>query len=319
MTKRVAILTVLALAVAVAAVADNYKGYAKPEGFITAAELKAMIDAKDPQLVVIAVASVPQYFSGHIPGAIQVWRPDYAAKAEQRGGVEEDIMVPEDFTTFAQKLGVNPDSKVVIYDHQYDATRLWWGFVYYGKTNVRVLDGGIAGWTQAGYETDVVSKGKAKSKGTWVATVAIPSLRVDTPTIAGLKDHTDGQLWDNRGNSEFCGKEIKAGAFRAGRIPWGVQADWPLLKTKENSAEFLPAAEVQKVLDKMGFDQAKDQYFVCQSGVRTTQWIFVLNAMGWPMEKLHNYDDSWIGWSADDKLPLEKDCPDTTPAPWQAK
>jgi thiosulfate/3-mercaptopyruvate sulfurtransferase len=41
--------------------------------------------------------------------------------------------------------------------------------------------------------------------------------------------------------------------------------------------------------------------------------------MGWPMEKLHNYDGSWIAWSLDQKLPIEKGCPDTTPAHWQKK
>jgi thiosulfate/3-mercaptopyruvate sulfurtransferase len=66
-------------------------------------------------------------------------------------------------------------------------------------------------------------------------------------------------------------------------------------------------------------DQKKQQYFYCQSGVRTTQWIFTLYALGWPMDKLHNYDGSWIAWSKDEKLPIEKDCPDTTPAPWQKK
>jgi thiosulfate/3-mercaptopyruvate sulfurtransferase len=45
--------------------------------------------------------------------------------------------------------------------------------------------------------------------------------------------------------------------------------------------------------------------------------ISTLYALGYPMEKLHNYDGSWIGWSKVDKLPLEKGCPDATKAPWQ--
>jgi thiosulfate/3-mercaptopyruvate sulfurtransferase len=317
--RRIVVLALSVLIVAVAATAQgNYKGYQRPEVFITVAELKAMIEAEDPKLVVIAVASVPEYYAGHIPGAIQVWRPDYEVAPALRGGVTDDLMLPEQFTVLAQKrFGIDPDSKVVVYDHQYDATRLWWAFMYYGKSDVKVLDGGFAGWTGAGYDTDMVSSGKAKGRGTWVAKVTIPALRAETPEIAALKDRTDAQLWDARGDSEYCGKEVKKGAFRAGRIAWGVQADWPLLKSNDNKSEFLPAADVQKILDRLGFDRAREQYFVCQSGVRTTQWIFVLYAMGWPIEKLHNYDDSWIGWSKDNALPLEKDCPDATPAPWQ--
>jgi len=65
--------------------------------------------------------------------------------------------------------------------------------------------------------------------------------------------------------------------------------------------------------------QELNQYFYCQSGVRCTNWVSTLYALGWPMEKLHNYDGSWIAWSKDEKLLVEKGCPDTTPAPWQKK
>jgi thiosulfate/3-mercaptopyruvate sulfurtransferase len=218
-----------------------------------------------------------------------------------------------------QKLGVEPDSKVVVYDHKYDATRIWWGFYYYGKTDVRILDGGIKAWTKAGFSTDLVAGGKAARPGTWVAKITYPTWRVDTPEIMVLKDRTDAQLWDVREDWEFCGSKIKEGAFRAGRIPWGVQADYVLVKMKENHSEWQPAAEVKKTMERLGFDSGKQQYFYCQSGVRSTNWLSTLYALGWPMEKLHNYDGSWIAWSMDEKLPIEKGCPDTTPAPWQKK
>lgn len=297
----------------------SYKGYVRGEIFITAEEVDKLIQEKDPKLVVIAVASKTEYYSGHIPGSFHVWRPDYEADLKTQGGVTDNLIEPEGFTRLMQKIGVAPDSKVVVYDHKYDATRMWWAFFYYGKTDVRILDGGIKAWTRAGYGTDMVTGGKATGQGTWVAKVSYPTLRVDTPEILGTKDRADVQLWDVRGDSEFCGNEIKQGAHRAGRIPWAVQADYVLVKTKENESEWLPAAEVQKTVEKLGMDRNKPQYFYCQSGVRCTNWISTLYAMGWPLEKLHNYDGSWIAWSLDEKLPIEKGCPDTTPAPWQKK
>jgi thiosulfate/3-mercaptopyruvate sulfurtransferase len=298
---------------------SSYKGYVRGEIFITAEEVNKLIQEKDPKLVVIAVASKTEYYSGHIPGSFHVWRPDYEADPKTQGGVTDDLIEPEGFTRLMQKIGVASDSKVVVYDHKYDATRMWWAFFYYGKTDVRILDGGINAWTRAGYGTDMVTGGKATRQGTWVAKVSYPTLRVDTPEILGTKDRADVQLWDVRGDSEFCGNEIKQGAHRAGRIPWAVQADYVLVKTKENESEWLPAAEVQKTVEKLGMDRNKPQYFYCQSGVRCTNWISTLYAMGWPLEKLHNYDGSWIVWSLDEKLPIEKGCPDTTPAPWQKK
>ncbi len=304
---------------AAADAAEKHKGYARGEIFITAQELNQLMQAKDPKLVVIAVASKTEYYSGHIPGSFHLWRPDYEADPKTQGGVTDNLIEPEGYTGLMQKIGVDPDSKVVVYDHKYDATRLWWAFYYYGKTDVRILDGGIKAWTRAGYATDLVAGGTAARPGTWVAKVTYPRLRVDTPEILALKDRTDGQLWDIREDKEFCGNSIKEGAFRAGRIPWGVQADYVLVKTKENESEWRPAAEVQKTMEKLGFDPNKQQYFYCQSGVRCTNWISTLYALGWPMEKLHNYDGSWIAWSKDEKLPIEKGCPDATPAPWQKK
>jgi thiosulfate/3-mercaptopyruvate sulfurtransferase len=298
---------------------EKYKGYARGEIFITAEELHPLIQAKDAKLVVIAVASKTEYYSGHIPGAFNIWRPDYEADPKTQGGVTDNIIQPEGYAMLMQKLGVDPDSKVVVYDHKYDATRIWWAFYYYGKTDVRILDGGIKAWTKAGFSTDLVAGGKAERPGTWVAKITYPTLRVDTPEIMGLKDRTDAQLWDVREDWEFCGSKIKEGAFRAGRIPWGVQADYVLVKMKENHSEWQPAAEVKKTMERLGFDPGKQQYFYCQSGVRCTNWISTLYALGWPTEKLHNYDGSWIAWSMDEKLPMEKGCPDTTPAPWQKK
>ena len=166
---------------------------------------------------------------------------------------------------------------------------------------------------------DLVIGGKAPRLGTWVAKLTFPAMLIDTPDVLALKCNAKAQLWDVREDKEFCGKEIKSGAFRAGRVPWAVQADWVNVKVKGNDLEWVTAAEARKTLKNLGFDPGKQQYFYCQSGVRTTQMISTLYALGWPMEKLHNYDGSWIGWSKDDKLPIEKGCPDTTPAPWQKK
>jgi thiosulfate/3-mercaptopyruvate sulfurtransferase len=314
----VILLLSLTLAVSVQA-AEKYKGYARGEVFITAQELDRMMQAKDPKLVVIAVASKTEYYSGHVPGAFHLWRPDYEAPPATQGGITDNIVDAAGFTKLMQGLGVDADSKVVVYDHKYDATRLWWAFFYYGKTDVRVLDGGIKAWKNAGYKTDLVAGGKASRPGTWVAKLTYPAMRIDTPDIIALKDNAKAQLWDVREDKEFCGNEVKSGAFRAGRVPWAVQADWVNVKTKANDAEWVTAAEAQAAIKKLGFDPGKQQYFYCQSGVRTTQMIITLYALGWPMEKLHNYDSSWIGWSKDSKLPLETGCPDMTPAPWQKK
>jgi thiosulfate/3-mercaptopyruvate sulfurtransferase len=124
-----------------------------------------------------------------------------------------------------------------------------------------------------------------------------------------LHDHPTAQLWDNRSLKEFTGEERKRGAYRAGRIPGSRHSEWVLFKKKENHAEWVTADEMKPLLQKLGYDRKKDQYFYCQSGVRSTQGLFALYLAGWPLEKLHNYDSSWIGWSKDDRIPMEAGLP----------
>jgi thiosulfate/3-mercaptopyruvate sulfurtransferase len=62
------------------------------------------------------------------------------------------------------------------------------------------------------------------------------------------------------------------------------------------------------VLNKLEVDPKKDQYFFCQSGVRSTQALFTFYLLGWSLKKLHNYDSSWIGWSKDQSLPIISGC-----------
>lgn len=284
-----------------------YKGFARGNALITAKELKQLIDAKDPNLVILAAENELEYRLGHIPGSFKVDRPDYEAAPETQKGVTGNIIEAAGFTKLTRGLGINKNSKVVVYDTKYDATRIWWAFYYYGKTDVRVLDGGIKAWKDSGYETDVLASNPSKS-GNFVAKITNPRLRVETPEIASLQDPKKGQLWDNRDNKEFCGEDLKKGAFRKGRIPWGKQADWVLFKKKENTGEWLTAVEAQTVLKKLGVDPKKHQYFLCQSGVRSAQVLFTFYLLGYPLDKLHNYDDSWIGWSKNAALPIVAGC-----------
>jgi 3-mercaptopyruvate sulfurtransferase SseA len=303
-------MTLLAVALMIASASvsiaadSGYKGYPRGNALITVQELKRLIDAKDPRLVILAAENSVEYRLGHIPGSHQVDRPAIEAPPETQNGVAGNIIAAAGFSRLAQELGINRDSDVVVYDTKYDATRLWWAFTYYGKGDVRVLDGGVKAWKAAGYPLDLLAPAAPVRCGTFIAKVLLPSLRVDTPEIVTAQDCKKAQIWDNRDLKEFTGEDLKKGAHRAGRIPGSSHSNWALFKQKENQAEWLTASELASVLRRLGYDRSKEQYFYCQSGVRSTQALFALYLAGWPLERLHNYDSSWIGWSKDKSLPL---------------
>jgi 3-mercaptopyruvate sulfurtransferase SseA len=287
----------------------GYKGYPRGNALITVQELKGRIDTRDPNLVILAAQSNLEYLPGHIPGAQQVDRPAYAAPPETQSGVDGNIIDAAEFTRLARSLGIDRGSSVVIYEDKFDATRLWWAFTYYGKSDVRILDGGSQAWKAAGFPVDLLPPAARTKPGNFAAAVAHPGLRVDTSDIVALRDQSTAQLWDNRSIKEFTGEEQKRGAYRAGRIPGSRHSEWVLFKKKENRAEWVTADEMKPLLQKLGYDRKKDQYFYCQSGVRSTQGLFALYLAGWSLKKLHNYDSSWIGWSKDDRLPMEAGLP----------
>jgi thiosulfate/3-mercaptopyruvate sulfurtransferase len=305
----IAMTLVLATVLGAAPALAGYKGFERGQSLITVQELKDLVDASDPNLVIIAVTKDLTYKAGHIPGAVQTWRPDYEPKEGDPFPYEGMMLNRAQFQDFARNLGVNNDSKVVIYDDKYDATRVWWGFYLFGKTDCRVLDGGYQAWKAAGFDTDrSLFGGGAESKGNFTASEPLPGWLATMHEAWEAKTNPDLQLWDNREKKEWTGEELKKGAYRKGRIPWAKFLNWKEFKTSVAEGEpptaFKTADEIQKVIDAHGMDKNKRQLFYCQSGVRTTTLIFGLYLMGWDPANLGNYDGSWIEWSYFDKNPI---------------
>jgi thiosulfate/3-mercaptopyruvate sulfurtransferase len=278
----------------------GYKGFVRDDSLITPQQLKELIDKKDPNLVILAVAKTTDYRTGHIPGALQIWRGDYEPAKDKPYPYGGMILNRTEFEKFARDLGINNDSTVVIYDHKYDATRVWWAFFLYGKRDCKVLDGGFQGWKKAGYDTKILAPDKPK-QGNFVAKPPLAGWTASMDEVWQAKTNPEMQVWDTREKNEWTGKKLKKGAFRKGRVPWAKFLNWKEFKMPvaegEKPTAFKTADEIQKVIEKFGMDKNKYQIFYCQSAVRTTTEIFALYLMGWDISKLHNYDGSWIQWS----------------------
>ena len=246
------------------------------------------------------------YKAGHIPGSINVWRPDYELKVGEPYPFDGMLLERDGFQNFARGLGIDNDSKVVVYDEKYDAMRVWWAFYLYGKTDVRVLDGGYAAWKTAGLHGDAsLTRGSADRRGDFVAKPRRSGWVAQMADVRRAETSKEVQVWDNREPAEWSGAEKKGNARRAGRIPWAVFQSWKeyRLQVDGKPAGFKPAAEIQQVIDKFKMDRGKEHIFYCHSGVRSTTPVFVLYLMGWDVDRLHNYDGSWLEWSYHEQNP----------------
>src|SRR3989304_7914051 len=90
---------------------SGYKGFPRGRALVSVQELKQLLDAGDPSLVIVAAEGSLDYRAGHIPGAYQVDRPDYEAPPETQNGVTGNIIDAAGFTELARRAGLNPGSK----------------------------------------------------------------------------------------------------------------------------------------------------------------------------------------------------------------
>ena len=263
--------------------AEPYKGFPRGDALISAAALNALLDGPGPKPVVLAAVGRVPWLLGHIPGAQRVQRRAYT----DRNGMAVDR---ERFQAFARILGIDDRTPVVVYDNTYDAARLWWLFRLYGKTDVRVLDGGWRAWDEAGYTVERGPGRAAPKAGTFTAAPALAGWTANMAEAAEARPEEGTHLWDARDIPEWEG---------TGPIGEARFIGWRAFRRTDEGrpAEFRTAAEIDAILRKAGFEPDRDHIFYCHSGVRAATPMLALYLMGYPVERLRLYDGSWMEWS----------------------
>ncbi|HZC15806.1 MAG TPA: rhodanese-like domain-containing protein, partial [Caulobacteraceae bacterium] len=89
----------------------------------------------------------------HVPGAVFF---DIDEISDHTNRLPHMLPEPADFATHARRLGVEPDSDVVVYDALglFSAPRVWWSFRAMGHAAVGVLNGGLPKWIAEGHPVE---------------------------------------------------------------------------------------------------------------------------------------------------------------------
>ncbi len=205
------------------------------------------------------------------------------------------------FSQAVQRLGVNNNSVVVIYDNQgiYSAPRAWWTFKVMGFENVYVLDGGLAQWIQEGRETaseymTVMTQGNAVAK-------KVQGLACDSDKVLSIIN-TDAVILDARGEMRFLAKapEPREGV-RSGHIPTSKNLPFSILLDKYT---YLDKDILKTIFEQRVFTLNTKIYFSCGSGI--TACILILAAVSIGYENVVLYDGSWADWGANPTLPISQ-------------
>jgi thiosulfate/3-mercaptopyruvate sulfurtransferase len=227
------------------------------------------------------------YLAGHLPGAVFVDLDRDITGAEGPG--RHPIPTRAQFEEAMRSAGVDPDSRVVIYDDLggFSAARLWWLLRYFGHPAVAVLDGGMRDWEGALEAAPV-----RPARGSFRAAEADPEMVVDRDRVRG---QVEGVLIDARAPERYRGEveplDAKAGHIPGARnIPWrsNLGADW----------RFLPPEVLRR---NYAVAESREVIAYCGSGVSAAVDLLALEVAGLTGARL--YEGSWSDWSRQD-LPV---------------
>lgn len=243
-----------------------------------------------------------RYLAGHLKNAAYVdLDRDLAAPVTNAAiGGRHPLPNINDFAALLGKLGISPDSHVVVYDDKaaaFGGARFWWMLRAIGHQNVQVLNGGLQAATDAGIELST-----EEDTPNPVAPYQVPAGYTGTVVIeeVGTAAHDPERIViDVREAPRYLGQTEPLDLI-AGHIPGAYNL--PYITNLDVDGKYLPAEALRKIYDEAIGDVAHEDIIVhCGSGVTACHTLLGMEYAGITGPKL--YVGSWSEWSRRD-LPI---------------
>ncbi|MDJ1114618.1 sulfurtransferase [Microbacterium dauci] len=235
------------------------------------------------------------YLAGHIPGAVYVSLDDDLAGHGEPADGRHPLPELADLQAAARRWGVDAGETVVVYDdwNTFGASRAWWVLTDAGVPDVRILDGGLRAWRDAGLPLEEGETVPARGD---VALSPAHLRRLDIDEAAALPEH--GLLFDVRAPERYRG-ETEPIDPRAGHIPGAVNA--PTGGNIGADGRFLPADELRARYEALGVTTDTEVGVTCGSGVSAAQAAVALRLAGFDAAL---YGGSWSQWANHPDRPI---------------
>lgn len=274
----------------------------KTSPIIKAAELLSLIQTEN--IVLIDARTGPQakesYITSHLTGARFVDMETELAKPKKEPAKGGRHPLP-DLNAFAgllQKLGINPESHVVVYDDKSGsnaAARFWWMLRAVGHKTVQVLDGGIQAAVAAGVPTKSGEETAAIQAVYPANQWLLPT--VDIHQVEKAAHNPQFVVIDVRDAERYRGEKEPIDLI-AGHIPGAINI--PFSNNLDKNGLFLdPEVLKQSYVQTLGNRPAEQVIVHCGSGITACHTLLAMDYAGMEIPKL--YVGSWGEWSRTDR------------------
>lgn len=238
-----------------------------------------------------------RYADGHLEGAphVQLDRDLSRVTDDAARGGRHPLPPPAAFAATLGRLGITPETHVVIYDDlggANAASRFWWMLRAAGHARVQVLDGGLQAAVAAGWPVSTAPVSVAPAAeyplSTWPADAT-----VDADAYAAIVTDPAWLAIDARAPARYCGREESFDP-NPGHVPGAVNVFF-----KENldpAGRFLPPAALAAKYRALLGDRPSERIVLqCGSGVTACHTLLALERAGLAGAKL--YVGSFSEWT----------------------
>lgn len=264
------------------------------------------------------------YEQGHIPGAVDL--DTLALESPETWNRRS----PAELRATLEQLGITHDTTVVLYGRfsfpdnddpfpgssagQLAAFRCAFIMLYAGVKDVRILNGGLQSWTDAGYEITTAEAGRQPVADFGADVPGAPELAVDLPEAKRILAADDANLVSVRSWAEYIG-EVSGYNYiqKKGRIPGSVFGDcgtdaYHMENYRNLDHTTREYGEIEASWRAAGITPDKHNAFYCGTGWRGSEAFFNGWLMGWP--RVSVFDGGWFEWSNDPANPTETGVPE---------
>jgi thiosulfate/3-mercaptopyruvate sulfurtransferase len=262
-------------------------GAVHPEMIVSAKWLSEHLN--DPKVIVLHVAEKrSEYDKGHIPGARFLALEDFIV------GEDAELPTTEKLKDTFEKLGVNNDSRVVIYTTAWYpmAGRAYYTLDYLGHgDHTALLDGGIDEWQK---ESRQISTDAPKiARGSFTPRVH-PEVRAMMEEVKKLSTQPTktAVLVDSRPDKRYTD----------GHIAGAVHIYWQeTLVDAKNNLVFLPPDKLKELFAARGIKPGEKLVTYCEIGLQASHDYFIAKYLGYDAAM---FDGSIHQWSHMNNLPV---------------